>query len=178
MSARHNAADVKFPIVSVGEATTQGNWFLFGPGCQAMLPRTMASELREAARQTEAVQLVVHRGVYWLPCAAAGPSANEIPLCATRAAAVVEVAPKLSSNSAVGASDAGGTAPMIADQAANKLKCGRPRTDADGGERGSACRNQQATTSNREPPGVRRAPVDTPTFPLVVRPLRERQSKR
>ena len=35
---RYNEADVSFPIVSIGEASHLGNWFLFGPGCQAMLP--------------------------------------------------------------------------------------------------------------------------------------------
>ena len=34
---RYNEADVSFPIVSIGEASHQGNWFVFGPGCQAML---------------------------------------------------------------------------------------------------------------------------------------------
>ena len=34
-----NEADVSFPIVSIGEASQQGNWFVFGPGCQAMFPR-------------------------------------------------------------------------------------------------------------------------------------------
>ena len=35
---RYNEADVSFPIVSIGEASHQCNWFVFGPGCQAMLP--------------------------------------------------------------------------------------------------------------------------------------------
>ncbi|CAK0820598.1 unnamed protein product, partial [Prorocentrum cordatum] len=112
VSVRYNEADVKFPIVSVGEAASQGNWFVFGPGCQAMLPGTMGSELRQAARLPEAVQLEMHRGVYWLPCAAAGANERETPLCATRAAAVVETAPMVSSSSAAGPSDAGGPAPM------------------------------------------------------------------
>ena len=34
----YNEADVSFSIVSIGEASQQGNWFVFGPGCQAMLP--------------------------------------------------------------------------------------------------------------------------------------------
>ena len=32
---RYNVADVSFPIVSIGEASQQGNQFVFGPGCQA-----------------------------------------------------------------------------------------------------------------------------------------------
>ena len=35
---RYNEADVSFPIVIIGEASQQGNWFVFGLGCQAMLP--------------------------------------------------------------------------------------------------------------------------------------------
>ena len=37
---RYNESDVSFPIVSMGGASQQGNWFVFGPGCQAMLPRS------------------------------------------------------------------------------------------------------------------------------------------
>ena len=33
---RYNEADVSFPIVSIREASQQGNWFVFGPGCHAM----------------------------------------------------------------------------------------------------------------------------------------------
>ena len=36
---RYNEADVSFPIVSIGEASQQGNWCVFGPGCQAMFAR-------------------------------------------------------------------------------------------------------------------------------------------
>ena len=36
---RYNEADVSFPIVSIGEASQQGNWFVFGPGYQAMFAR-------------------------------------------------------------------------------------------------------------------------------------------
>ena len=35
---RYNESDVSFPIASIGEASQQGNWFVFAPGCQAMLP--------------------------------------------------------------------------------------------------------------------------------------------
>ena len=28
---RYNEADVSFPIMSIGEALQQGNWFVFGP---------------------------------------------------------------------------------------------------------------------------------------------------
>ena len=40
------ATDVSFPIVSTGEASQQGNWFVFGPGCQAMLPGSCGEHLR------------------------------------------------------------------------------------------------------------------------------------
>ena len=35
---RYNEAGVSFPIVSIGEASQQGSWLVFGPCCQAMLP--------------------------------------------------------------------------------------------------------------------------------------------
>ena len=38
IQVRYNEADVSFPIVSIGEASQQGHWFVFRPGCQAMLP--------------------------------------------------------------------------------------------------------------------------------------------
>ena len=38
VTVRYNEAEVKFPIVSVGEAAGQGNWFLFGPGHQVICP--------------------------------------------------------------------------------------------------------------------------------------------
>ena len=34
---RHIEADVSFPIVIFGAASQQGKWFVFGPGCQAIL---------------------------------------------------------------------------------------------------------------------------------------------
>ena len=37
VSVKRNEANVRFPIVSVAEATVQGNWFVFGPGGQAMV---------------------------------------------------------------------------------------------------------------------------------------------
>ena len=36
VSVKYNEANVCFPIASVAEATLQGNWFVFGPGGQAM----------------------------------------------------------------------------------------------------------------------------------------------
>ena len=43
---RYNEADVSFPIVSIGEASQQGNRSVFGPGCQAMLPGSSGEFLR------------------------------------------------------------------------------------------------------------------------------------
>ena len=47
---RYNEADVSFPLVSIGEALQQGNWFVFGPGCQMMLlgSRPKCSQVGEA----------------------------------------------------------------------------------------------------------------------------------
>ena len=42
---RYNEADVSFPIVSIGEASKQGSWFVFRPGCQAMLPGSSAGHV-------------------------------------------------------------------------------------------------------------------------------------
>ena len=43
---RYNEANVSFPSASIGEASQQGNWFVFGPGCQAMLPGSSGEYLR------------------------------------------------------------------------------------------------------------------------------------
>ena len=67
---RHNEADVSFPIVSIGEASQQGNWFVFGPRCQAMLPGSSGEFLRTCVKDPNAAKLEKHRGVYWLPCSA------------------------------------------------------------------------------------------------------------
>ena len=67
---RHNEADVSFPIVSIGEASQQGNWFVFGPGCQEMLPGSSGEFLRSCVKDPNAAKVEKHRGVYWLPCSA------------------------------------------------------------------------------------------------------------
>ena len=64
---RYNEADVSFPIVSIGEASQQGNWFVFGPGCQAMLPGASGEFLRTCVKDPNAAKYEKHRGVYWLP---------------------------------------------------------------------------------------------------------------
>ena len=67
---RHNEADVSFPIVSIGEASKQGNWFVFGPGGQAMLAGSSGDFLRSCVKDPNAAKLEKYRGVYWLPCSA------------------------------------------------------------------------------------------------------------
>ena len=47
---RYNEADVSFPIVSIGEASQQGNWFVSGPGCHAMLPGSSGEFLRTCVK--------------------------------------------------------------------------------------------------------------------------------
>ena len=73
---RYNEADVSFPIVSIGEALQQRNWFVFGPGCQAMLPGSSGEFLRTCVKDPNAAKLEKHRGVYRLVvvpiCARAG----------------------------------------------------------------------------------------------------------
>ena len=49
---RYNEADVSFPIVSIGEALQQGNWFVFGPGCQMMLPGSRPSAAKLEKHRT------------------------------------------------------------------------------------------------------------------------------
>ena len=61
---RYNEADVSFPTVSIGEAAQQGNWFVFGPGCQAMLPGSSGEFLRTCVKDPNAAKLEKHRGVY------------------------------------------------------------------------------------------------------------------
>ena len=77
---RYNEADVSFPIVSIGEASQQGNWFVFGPGCQAMLPGSSGEFLRSCVKDPNAAKLKKHRGVYWLPCSATEHT-DGAPLC-------------------------------------------------------------------------------------------------
>ena len=62
---RYNEADVSFPIVSIGEASHQGNWFVFGPGCRAMLAGSSGEYLRTCVKDPNAAKLEKHRGVYW-----------------------------------------------------------------------------------------------------------------
>ena len=57
---RCNEADVSFPIVSIGEASHQGNWFVSGPGCQAMLPCSSGELLRTCVQDPNAAKLEKH----------------------------------------------------------------------------------------------------------------------
>ena len=54
---RYNEAGVSFPIVSIGEASQQGNWFVFGSGCQAMLPGSSGEFLRTYMKDPNAAKL-------------------------------------------------------------------------------------------------------------------------
>ena len=77
---RYNEANVSFPIVSIGEASQQCNWFVFGPGCQAMLPGSSGQFLRTCVKTPNAAKLEKHRGVHWLPCSATEHT-DGAPLC-------------------------------------------------------------------------------------------------
>ena len=93
---RYNEADVSFPIVSIGEASQQGNWFVFRPGCQAMLPGSSGEYLRTCVKDPNAAKLEKHRGVYWLPCSATEHT-DGVPLCPNpRAARLAVEAPPIS----------------------------------------------------------------------------------
>ena len=85
---------MSFPIVSVGEATLQGNWFVFGPGGQAMISSEAGADLEKLVTGPAAVQLQKSRGVYWLPCTAANEQDSvAVPLCAVRKEAEAKEAP-------------------------------------------------------------------------------------
>ena len=62
------------------EASQQGNWFVFGPGCQAMLPGSSGEYPRTCAKDPNAAKLGKHRGLYWLPCSATEHT-DGVPLC-------------------------------------------------------------------------------------------------
>jgi hypothetical protein len=85
---------VSFPIVSVGEATMQGSWFVFGPGGQAMIGPDAGAVLEKLVTSKAAVQLQKSRGVYWLPCTTASEQGGAaVPLCAVRREAEAKEAP-------------------------------------------------------------------------------------
>ena len=93
---RYNEAAVSFPIVSIGEASQQGNWFVFGPSCQAMLAGSSGNLLRSCEKDPSAAKLEKHRRVYWLPCSGTKPS-DGAPLCPNPKAARLAIeAPPIS----------------------------------------------------------------------------------
>ena len=93
---RYNEAAVSFPIVSIGEAWQQGNWFVFGPSCQAMLPGSSGDLLRSCEKDPSVAKLEKQRGVYWLPCSGTKPS-DGAPLCPNPKAARLAIeAPPIS----------------------------------------------------------------------------------
>ena len=57
---RYNEAAVSFPTVSIGEASQQGTWFVFGPGCQATLPGSSEEFLRTCVKDPDAAKLEKH----------------------------------------------------------------------------------------------------------------------
>ena len=82
---QYNEADVSFRILSIGEASQQGSWFVFGPGCQAMFPSLSGVFLRTCVNDPNAAKKVKHRGVHWLPCSATEHT-DGAPLCPARSA--------------------------------------------------------------------------------------------
>ena len=55
ISVRYNEADVNYPTTSLGEATQNGNWFVFGPTGQAMFSGMAAEKLEEVLGLPKAV---------------------------------------------------------------------------------------------------------------------------
>ena len=56
VAVKYNESNVSFPIVSVGEATVQGNWFVFGPGGQCMISSDAGADLEKLVKVPAAVQ--------------------------------------------------------------------------------------------------------------------------
>ena len=93
---RYHEVDVSFPIVSIGEASQQGNWFVFGPGCQAMLPGSSGEFRKTCVKDPNAAKLEKRRGVCWLPCSATEHT-DGAPLCPNpRTARLAVEAPPIS----------------------------------------------------------------------------------
>ena len=69
MTIRHHESDeVKIPVISVSEAASAGNWSIFGPSAQYLLPPSASSRVEELLRELseDAIPLTKERGVYWL----------------------------------------------------------------------------------------------------------------
>ncbi len=115
VAVRYNESNVSFPIVSVGEATMQGSWFVFGPGGQAMIGPDAGAVLEKLVTSKAAVQLQKSRGVYWLPCTTASEQGGAaVPLCAVRREAEAKEAPLAVEDGAVRGIAQGSAAPAAA----------------------------------------------------------------
>ena len=110
LTVRYNEADVQFPIVSVGEAVKQGNWFVFGPGHQVMLNDSLGQQVAQHLHDRRAVKLEMHRGVYWLKCTRPKGCKEAFPLCTMRKPAHVEQVPPLEAGSSAAASSSAAAA--------------------------------------------------------------------
>ena len=62
---RYTEANVSFHIVSTDEASQQGNWFVFGPGCQAMLPGSSGEFLRSCVKDPSVAKMEKHGTHGW-----------------------------------------------------------------------------------------------------------------
>ena len=58
---------VGFSVMSAGKAALKGTWTVIGPEVQCLIVSKHASLIQEAVEQSEKIQLVKKRGVYWLP---------------------------------------------------------------------------------------------------------------
>ena len=89
---RYTEADVSFPFVSTGEASQQGDWFVFGPGCQGMLPGSSGEFFRTCVKDPNVAKLKKYRGVYFVPCSATEHT-DGAPLCPNPRTARLAVGP-------------------------------------------------------------------------------------
>ena len=60
---RHVSDDVKVPVRSVPEASTEGSWTIFGPGAQKLLSPSATARMLDVLSKAESVGVVRNRGV-------------------------------------------------------------------------------------------------------------------
>ena len=59
---------MKFPIVSVSEATQRGNWFVLGLETQLMVAYQDGKRVEKVLQGAQSVDWVLEQGVCWQDC--------------------------------------------------------------------------------------------------------------
>ena len=80
---------IKFSVMSVGEAAEKGLWTVIGPAGGFLVPPFAADKLKQAVKETESkLALNKRQGVYWLPVSKGKSAKGDEPsvVAATRAA--------------------------------------------------------------------------------------------